>query len=143
MARIPPEIIKKSIVPGSVYYFREETIISEEKHYFIVINKNPSIDEVLLLACASSQIEKVRRIRHNCPANTLVIITPQQYSGFRIPSVLDCNYIFIKTLFSLMKKYNDNELLVKPEIDVSLVEILRTGVLSSNLIANRVKAMLR
>jgi len=142
LSRIPPDIIKASIKPGSVYYFREETIRSEEKHYFVVVNRNPSSDEVILLACASSQIEKVMRIRHNCPSDTVVIITPEQYSGFRVTSILDCNYIFKKSLFSLMKKYNDSELLVKPEMDISIVETLRKGVLASNMIARRVKDML-
>ena len=142
MTRIPPEIIKKSIKPGSVYYFREESIKSDEKHYFVVINRNPLTDEIILLACASSKTGKVKRFRHNCPAETVVIITPEQYSGFSVNSIFDCNYIFRRSLYIIMNKYKNNELLVKPEMDLNLVDILRKGVLASNKIEPRIKSML-
>jgi hypothetical protein len=143
LVRIPPEILKASIKPGSVYYFHEESIKSQEKHYFVIINKNPSTDEVLLLACASSKIEKVKHFRKYCPPETIVIISPEQYSDFSVISVLDCNYVFTKRIYSLMKKYTNKELLVKTEMDISLVELLRKGVLASNLIPKRIKSFLR
>lgn len=143
MTRIPPEIIKASIKPGSVYYFLEESIKSDEKHYFVVINRNPLTDEIILLACASSKIGKVKRFRRNCPTQTVVIITPEQYSGFNVNSIFDCNYIFRKSLYVIMNKYKNNELLVKPEMDLKLVDSLRNGVLASDQIAPRIKSMLR
>jgi hypothetical protein len=142
LTRIPPEIIKASIKPGSVYYFREESLKSAEKHYFVVINRNPLADEIILLACASSKIEKVKRFRHNCSAETIVIISPEQYSGFSVNSIFDCNYIFRKSLYVIMKKYKNNELFVKPEMDLNLVDILRKGVIASNKIEPRIKSML-
>jgi hypothetical protein len=143
LTRIPPEIIKASIKPGSVYYFLEESIKSDEKHYFVVINRNPLTDEILLLACASSKIGRVKLFRHNCPAETVIIITPEQYSGFSVNSIFDCNHIFRKSLYIIMKKYNNNELLVKPEMDLKLVDILRKGVIASNNIEPRIKSMLQ
>ena len=143
MTRIPPEIIKASIKPGSVYYFREESFKSTEKHNFVVINRNPRTDEIILLACASSQIENTKRIRYNCPSETLVIITPEQYSGFSTDSIFDCNNIIRRSIDIIMEKYKNDELLVRPEMDVKLVEILRKGVLASNLIEHRIKAMLQ
>ena len=142
MTRFPPELIEASIKPGSVYYFREESFKSTEKHYFVVINRNPRTDEIILLACASSQIKNIKRIRHNCPAETLVIITPAQYCGFSVNSIFDCNIIFRYKLDVIMSKFKNKELLVKPEIDSKLVDTLREGVLASNQIAPRYKAML-
>jgi hypothetical protein len=143
LARLPPEILKASIKPGSVYYFQEESLKSTEKHYFVVINRNPHTDEIILLACASSQIKNTRRIRRNCPAETLVIITPEQYCGFSVNSIFDCNIIFRYRLEVIMSKYKNKELLVKPEMDSKLVDTLREGVLASNLIAPRYKSMLQ
>jgi hypothetical protein len=143
LSRIPPEIIKASIKPGSVYYFREENIQSTEKHYFVVINRNPHTDEIILLVCASSQIAHVKLIYKNCFAKTLVIIKPEEYSGFRVPSIFNCNNIFRKSIDLIMKKYESNELLIKPEMDPKLVDTLRNGVLASNQIAPRIKSMLR
>ncbi len=48
MIDIPPEIrIQATIHAGSVYYFPEDTFISDEPHYFILINQDPIIDEAL------------------------------------------------------------------------------------------------
>lgn len=70
---VPPEVaIKATIRPGSVFYFLEDTLTSDEPHYFIVINIDPLTDKTLVLVCASSQIPRVRRRRRNCPAETLV-----------------------------------------------------------------------
>jgi hypothetical protein len=143
LTRFPPEIIKASIRPGSVYYFREESLKSTERHYFVVINRNPRTDEVILLVCASSQIARVRQINKHSPVKTLVIIKPEEYSGFRIPSIFNCNTVFRKSVELIMKKYNDKDLLVKPDMDLKLVDKLRNGVLVSNQIAPYIKLMLR
>ncbi len=143
MTRIPPEIIKVSIKPGSVYYLREDTFKSTEKHYFVVINRDPRSDEVILLVCASSRISHVKLLYKHCSKETLVIVTPEEYNGFRIPSIFNCNSIFIKDIKTIMKKYKDNELLIKPEMDIKLVDTLRKGVLASNQILEYVKEMLR
>jgi hypothetical protein len=143
LTRIPPEVIKASIKPGSVYYFHEESLKSTEKHYFVVINRNPLTDEVILLVCASSQIAHVKLINKNCPAKTLVTIRPEDYHGFRVPSIFNCNNIFRSSIEVIMKKYNNKELLVKPEMDLKWVDALRNGVLASKQIESRVKSMLR
>ena len=142
MTRIPPEIIKASIKPGSVYYFKEENISPIQKHYFIVINNSPLTDEAIILACASSKIRNTKRRCYNYPPETLVIITPKQYCGFRVDSIFDCNRIFIQSINNIAQKYTSNELLVKPEMDIGLVEMLRRGVLASRLISAHIKAML-
>jgi hypothetical protein len=143
LTHFPPELIEASIKPGSVYYFREESFKSTEKHYFVVINRSPRTDEIILLACASSQIENTKRIRSNCPVETLVIITPAQYSGFTVDSIFDCNRIFRRSLDVIMRKYTNNELSVELEMDIQLVETLRKGVLASNLIEHHIKSMLQ
>ena len=82
MTRISPKIIRASIKSGSVYYFRAEEFSSLERHYFVVVNRDPQTDEVIVLACASSQIENTKRLRRNCPEDTLVMITPEQHTIF-------------------------------------------------------------
>ena len=143
MTRFPPELIEASIKPGSVYYFHEESLKSTERHYFVVINRTPRTDEIILLACASSQITNTKRIRSDCPAETLVIITPAQYSRFTVDSIFDCNRIFPRSLDVIIRKYTNNELSVELEMDIQLVETLRKGILASNQIAPRFKSILQ
>jgi hypothetical protein len=143
MARFSSKIIKASITPGSVYYFREETFSSNEPHYFIVVNLNPQTDEVVVLACASHQIEKTKDRRRNCPEETLIIITPKQYCDFSKPSIIDCNRIIPLRITQIMMKYESNALDVKTEMDIELVNIIRQGILSSSLIQPRIHEMLK
>lgn len=120
MVDVPAEVqIKATLRPGAVYYFPEDTFVSNEPHYFVVINQNPHSDSVILLTCISSQIESVTRRRHNCPPETIVNIATAQYSILTRPSIVDCNNVFEKS-----------------------VEQLRAGVMRSPLVDRRIKLLL-
>lgn len=141
---IPLEVVIKSTIKlGSVYYFTEESFHSSEPHYFIVINRDPHEDKVIFLVCASSQITKSRQRRATCPPETLVEIAPDQYTGFKADSIIDCNYVVEKSVDQLVEKLSRGELQLKDEMDQSLVKRLRGGVLCSPLIERRIKALLR
>ena len=118
MAQIPPAVqIKSAIKPGSVYYFPDATFSSTEPHYFVVLNHNPLTDTFLVLVCASSQIEKVKRRRqHTCPANTLVELSSAEYSGFTNPCIIDCNDVHEYTIDDLVNMKSRFDLKTKPEM---------------------------
>ena len=144
MIDIPPKIrVRATIKPGSVYYFPEETIDSSGAHYFIVLNTNPQTDTVLILVCASSKINKVRKRRRTCPRKTLIEITSKQYSGFSRDSIIDCNRIIEKTTEQLIDKLSKGKLRMEVEMDLLLVNQIIEGVMQSPLIELRVKKMLQ
>lgn len=144
MIRIPPDVqIRASIKPGSVYYFPDAGLKSTEPHYFVVINRKPLTDTVLLLVCASSQVEKVNRRREGCAPETLVQVSPAEYSGFTRMSVVDCNYVFERSTNQLVEKLTNGNLRLEAEMNSSLVERLRNGVFKSKLVAERVKLTLQ
>jgi hypothetical protein len=140
---IPPDvIIKTTIQLGTVYYFPEESFSSSQPHYFVVINKDPVNDTVIFLVWASSKIEKVRERRLGCHADTLVEITPTDYKGFSIPSIIDCNKIMEIDINKIITRFSQNTLQIAPEMDPAIVNRLRQGVLKSNRIDNRIKLLL-
>lgn len=142
MIDIPPDIqIKSTIKPGSVYYFVEETFSSEEPHYFITINHNPICDEVLLLVCASSQIQKVRRRRRTL-LGTVVEIKKEQYNCFTKDSIVDCNNIFPRKVSHLVEKLKQGKMKFKAEMDIALVNELRKAAIQSPLVEERTKKLL-
>ena len=143
MVDIPSKIqIRSTIKPGSVYYFPEETFSSPDAHYFIVLNTKPLTDTILILVWARSNISKVRKRRHMCPEETLIKITPRQYSGFSKKSIIDCNRVIEKTIEQLVEKLSEGKLRMKPEMDIALVNRLKKGVMRSTLIEQRIKIML-
>jgi hypothetical protein len=89
---IPSQIrINAGITNGSVYYFKDEELNSDKSHYFIVINPHPKLDDVLLLACASSQVAKrqdyVKKV--GLHPETLVLLAPGEYTNFHLETVID------------------------------------------------------
>ena len=144
MIKVPPEVaIRSTIRLGSVYYFPEDSFQSSEPHYFIVINTNPLGDEAIFLVCASSKINKVKKHRSTCPCETLIEITPDQYTGFRVATIIDCNKVFERSVEQLVDKLLKKKLKIKSEMDTSIVEQLRRGVISSPLVERRIKALLQ
>jgi hypothetical protein len=142
--QIPPEAaIKATIRPGSVYYFPEESFTTSEPHYFIVVNKDPFTEELVILVCASSKIEAVRKRRKSCPPETVIEIGPKHYPELRVDSIIDCNYVLEKSIDQLVTKMKTGQLKLKTEMNISIVERLRQGILSSPVIEKRIKDRLR
>jgi len=126
--------ILASIRTGSVYYFEEESFPSREPHYFIVLNKNPRTDSLLILVCASSQVEKRKEIakRLGFSPETLVVISPSDFSLFKKQTIIDCNRALEKTSQSLIEKLEQGKLKICTElVPSSIVEKLIKGVLAA------------
>jgi len=135
--------IKSTITAGSVYYYREESFSSTHPHYFIVINIDPPSDAVIFLVCASSQIDNCRRLRKGLPNETLVEITPSQYTEFSKRSIIDCNDVFKRSIDEIAGMLSQGKLEIKPVIGLRLVKRLRQGVILSPLVENYVKKALQ
>lgn len=145
MLDVPPDVaIRGTIRPGSVYYFRHEDFLhSTDRHFFAVINIDPTIEQIILLVCASTRKFKVVARSTDLPPQTLVRVEPSQYSGFIYSSIFDCNSVYTDSLENLIQRLKNKQLELKPEIDMQIVEQLRQGVLDSPKITGRVKAQLR
>ena len=144
---IPADIqILASIKTGSVYYFEEESLSSDEPHYFVILNKNPRSEESLILVCASSQVDKRKEIcrKLGFPPETLVVISPTEYPLFIKPTIIDCNRAFEKTAQSLIEKLKNKKLGVCIEMmPENIIKKLIDGVLISSQITEDVKEMLK
>lgn len=145
MVKIPPEVVIKGFIqPGSVYYFPDEHFTDNTPHYFVVININPAEEIVILLVCASSQIERVKLRRKNLPPQTLIEVNPEQYKPFTSPSIFDCNNIYPHSIEDLVQRLVNKKLIVEHAImDLSIVNQLRNGVLLSPTIPEIYKIQLR
>lgn len=144
MPEIPPEdVIKATIQPGSVYYFRHESFQhSDLKHYFIVINLDPINEQVILLVSSTTRPYCVNQRRRNYPPETIVEVTPGQYPDFNLVSIIDCNSVYKISIQKLIAKYSLNELDMKTKMAIPLVEQFRKGVLASPTVSKRIKAQL-
>jgi hypothetical protein len=138
--------IQVTLCKGAVYYFVEPTFAdTDQPHYFVVLNEKPLNDTTIVLACATSQIQKRRKFveSRNLPETTLVEIVPGAYKHFSLPTIFNCNDPLEKTKESLVLLLNDNKLnpFLDP-IDSKIVADICRGVHDSPLVENRIKKLL-
>lgn len=135
--------IKSSIEAGSVYYYNDPSLKSTYQHHCIVVNIDPSKESLIFLVHASHRINKVRERRKGCPKETLVEISPLQYSGFNKKSIIDCNEILERDIDVIASKFDQRKLEIKPVMGLRLVRILRKGLIASDQIPPRIKVSLK
>jgi len=143
---IPPEVrIKGGIKTGTVYYFKEESHKQDAPwHHFVVINSHPASDRVLILVCASSQVDKIKKNRKNLPPETLVEVSHSDYTDFVLPTIFDCNTVYEKTIGYIIKKLQEGKLgAYNLDMDLKIVEKLKIGVVASPLVRRELKKVLR
>ena len=136
MIDIPCDVqILATIKRGTVYYFRDESFASEEPHYFVVLNKNPRNGNFLILACATSKIERRKEIakKLSFPEETLVEVFPSDFSFFTKNTLFDCNSVIERNVQSVIDKLSNNALKICSEnMPDYIVERLISGVLASS-----------
>ena len=144
MVEIPNRIqIQATIRRGSVYYFEEDSFDSNEPHYFVVLNNNPNSDRILLLACASSQIQKSKNRRKKLPQETLVEVSPSAYRYFKFNTIFDCNSITERSIQDLVDKLANGRLRIcTEEMSNDIVDMLTAGALLSPLVKRGNKKIL-
>lgn len=147
MVDIPSHIqIGVTIKRGAVYYFKEDSFASQEPHFFVVLNQFPLTDTILVLACATSKVEKRKSIAEKLgfPQETLVFVGPSEYKEFSEQTVFDCNSIIEKSIQSLTDKLDAKELfLYKTEMPEEIVERLIVGVLMSPQVREGTKKIIQ
>jgi len=134
-----------TIRQGTVYYFVHRDLSSAEPHFFVVLNHTPRKDRVLLMAVASSQVEKVkdRATRRNLPESNVVEISPAEYPDFSKPSCIDCNKVFQKSLLELSQAKRCRQLRPQKDMPAEVLERIIAGCMASPLLSEEEKSMLR
>lgn len=138
--RLPLEL-RAGLRAGSVFYFRSRELTSREPHFFIVVNREPVRTKLLLLTIVTSNIADVRR-RNRTRMETVVEITPSEYSEFTRLSAVDCNVVLEKPLAELAGMIRRKEVRYHRDLPPNIFEKIRGAVLASSLVADELKDML-
>jgi len=139
-----PIDIKITLRQGTVYYLQHRDLSSPEPHYFIVLNTSPVEQRVILMSVFTSQIEKQERAiqRAGHPSETLVRISPSDYSELTKESCVNCNKVFSKPLAELVQYWPN---MTKKPTDLSgeLLEQILNGIELSAQVSEEEKALIR
>lgn len=141
MAERAPYALRLTLRAGSVYYFPDRALTSSEPHFFIVVNRQPLRDELLLLSVVTSQVDKVKRMRQTLPG-TVVDLDPVLYEELSKPSVVDGNQLFPKTLEEFSGLFMRREIRHHKDLPAGLLKQIRAAIQASPLVAQEHKELI-
>lgn len=141
---LPPQVLRKILKPGLVFYFSHQESTGDDPHYFVILNKDSKTNELLVMVNATTKIEKRRAFvaGRNLPVGTLVVLKPEEAPFLKKVSAFDCNYPHLIPVDDLIEKFKNKDLKMKGEADVSVVGRLRSAVLSSPLVDEKTKDLI-
>lgn len=134
--------LKLTLREGSIYYFEERTLTSEQPHYFLVINSEPLSQHVLVLGVVTSKVEETKKRRHDCP-ECLVELGPAELPGvLKKASIVDCNSPKRVPLAEFNARFVRKEIrCFGKDLPSALRKSLRAAIHASKIVPAEVKAL--
>ncbi len=132
---------------GSVFNFYMEVGGSSRQsknRYFVVLNRDPKTDSVLILVTSTTKITKRKEFvqRAGISEQTIVVVSPNEYPVFTNGSAFNCNDVIEVSMKDLVRKIEKNGSMNYPKISDSILTKLITGVNKSPNIAPAIKKLL-
>ena len=130
---------------GAVFKMVDDSFNSSEPHFFVVLNVDPAADRYLLLACATSRVDKCREriAKMQLPDETFERVSQLEYSTFTKETAFDCNDIHPYTKEQFLARVRQGGIEVKADMAEDIVERLRAGSLASPRVERKYKKQLR
>ena len=136
-----PMELRLGLRAGSVYCFQSRELSSGEPHFFVVVNRDPITTKLLLLTIVTSKIEKVHTRNRERP-DTVVEISPKEYSEFKVLSAVDCNVVLEKPLSELVGLVRRKEVRYHKYLPPELLAKIKVAIQISPLVADETKLLL-
>ncbi len=148
MIRISPQIrIPLCIERGSVFNFYIEfdnPKRQSKNRYFVVLNRKPKDDLVLVMLTPTTKIEKTKTFVKNCEIDlkTVVEVRSGEHCIFTRGSVFNCNDAFEVGINDLIRKIEENGSMNYPKISENILAKLIIGIKASPRVSFAVKKLL-
>jgi hypothetical protein len=139
--KLPLEL-RLGLRAGSVFYFHARELSSLEPHFFVVLNRAPLAEKLVLITVFTSQVTKVR-LRNRERPDTVVEFGPADYPPLSCPAAVDGNALFRRNLVELADIVRRKQVRYHPDLPADLLERLRAAVLASPVIDDEDKDLIR
>lgn len=115
-----------------------------KNRYFVVLNRCPKTDTILVLVTSTTKIEKKLEFvrRAGIPKDTIVIVSPDDYLPFKDECAFNCNDVHEVCLSDLVRKIEDDGSDGFPKMPDGIIERLIKGVHASPRIAQGIKKLI-
>lgn len=139
--KLPLEL-KVGLRAGSVFYFQARELSSVEPHFFVVLNRDPLGQGLLLLTVFTSKIDKVRLRNRERPA-TVVEFDRSDYKPLTGPTAVDANVIIRRSVGEMAELVHRKAVGYHPDLPAALLDRLRAAALASPVIEDEDKDLIR
>ena len=128
-----------------VFFVQHRDVSSPKAHYLLVLNPDPASSELIVFGVVTSGIEKARnRIKQNGQSEeTLVYLSPSDYPPLDHDSVIDCNTPIKYSKYEFELNFGQLNAQRRMSMPQGIVSAVVRCVLSSDLVAERIKKQLR
>ena len=148
MIHIPPDVkIPICIERGSVFNFYidfKDSSRESKNRYFVVLNRNPKSDIVLLMLTPTTKINKVKMLIQKSKINekTVVEIRAGEYCALNSDCIFNCNNVFEVKMENLIEKVREGGSMNYPKMPDEIVKHLVVGVKESPNVSQEFKSLL-
>jgi hypothetical protein len=135
--------VQIALESGCVFYFKHDSFTDSKSppHYFVVLNEKKG-DEVILIACATSQKATIDKQKKYRPAETFVEIDVGKYKHFDKQTFFDCNNVYQVNRADLILKIESIALGVYEPLPVDIVDCIKKAAMASPVVENWKKTLI-
>ncbi len=135
------------IEQGSVFNFfidYNDTKRQSKNRYFVVLNRNPRTDTVLIMLTSTTQIAKKREFvrKAGISEKTIVTVSPKDYGVFTAESVFNCNDVLEISMSDLIRKIEEKGSMNYPKMSDEIITKLIYGINESPSVSTAIKKLL-
>jgi hypothetical protein len=128
---------------GCVLYFKHDSFeYSEEPHFFVVLNKNKDIDDLLVLAYATSREKTIKKYMKFARPETFISVDPYEYPKFTCKTFFDCNRIHKITKAELKNKIKEGKCFILDPLPDNILSLIKAGVRISKTVEGAYKKII-
>ena len=134
----------QDLYQGVVFFIQHREVTSNKPHYLVVLNPDPGRDELVVFGVITSGIANAKKrveINGENP-ETLVILTPLDYSELEHESVIDCNSPVKYSKWEFEQAFGQLNSKRKSNMPVSICEEVIKGISLSKQVPPRIKKIL-
>jgi|SRR3989338_2612204 len=145
---IPPSIrIPLCIEQGSVFNFFVDFGDSRRQsknRYFVVLNRNPKTDAILILVTSTTQTQKRKEFvrKSGITEKTIVEVKAKEHPAFTSNSVFDCNEVFEVKMNDLIRRIQEGGSMNYPRFSEGLLKRIISGIIESPRVSESIKNLL-
>ena len=127
---------------GAVFYGLHRNVTSAKSHYLVVLNKNPSNDELIVVSVATSNI-KYRKTLYDDFDKTCVTVKKDEYTHFTADeTVFDCNDLKTIPIEEFLYQVRTEKWECKDNIPTEILYKLISAAKQSNIVKESLKKLL-